>query len=39
MRNLLCHAIQAIQAQVKRVHFIDSRIDGGLLLELFTRDG
>ena len=39
MRNLLSQAIHAIQAQVKRVHFIDTRIDGGLLLELFTRDG
>jgi amino-acid N-acetyltransferase len=39
MRNLLNQAIQAIQAQVKRVHFIDARVDGGLLLELFTRDG
>jgi amino-acid N-acetyltransferase len=38
-RNLLNQAIQAIQAQVKRVHFIDARVDGGLLLELFTRDG
>jgi amino-acid N-acetyltransferase len=39
MRNLLNQAIPAIQAQVKRVHFIDPRVDGGLLLELFTRDG
>jgi amino-acid N-acetyltransferase len=39
MRNLLSQAIHAIQAQVKRVHFIDPRVDGGLLLELFTRDG
>ena len=39
MRNLLSQAIHAIQAQVKRVHFIDTRVDGGLLLELFTRDG
>ena len=39
MRSLLNQAIQAIQAQVKWVHFIDSRVDGGLLLELFTRDG
>jgi amino-acid N-acetyltransferase len=39
MRNLLNQAIQAIQAQVKRVHFIDARVDGGLLLDLFTRDG
>lgn len=39
LQNLLRQAIQAIQAQVKRVHFIDPRVDGGLLLELFTRDG
>ena len=39
MRNLLRQAIQAVQAEVKRVHFIDPRVDGGLLLELFTRDG
>ena len=38
-RNLLGYAIRAIQAQVKRVHFIDTLTDGGLLLELFTRDG
>lgn len=39
LKSLLRQAIQAIQAQVKRVHFIDPRVDGGLLLELFTRDG
>ena len=39
VKSLLSQAIQAIQAQVKRVHFIDPRVDGGLLLELFTRDG
>ena len=39
MKNLLRQAILAIQAQVKRVHFIDQQVDGGLLLELFTRDG
>lgn len=39
MKNLIEQAIQAIQAQVKRVHFIDQQVDGGLLLELFTRDG
>lgn len=37
--SLLRLAIDAIQGQVKRVHFIDQRADGGLLLELFTRDG
>ncbi len=39
LKNLLRHAVRAIQAQVKRVHFIDTEVDGGLLLELFTRDG
>ena len=39
LRNLLVQAINAIKAQVKRVHCIDPRVDGGLLLELFTRDG
>jgi len=39
MKNLLRHAISAIQSQVKRVHLIDQAVDGGLLLELFTRDG
>ncbi|HUV23793.1 MAG: amino-acid N-acetyltransferase [Gammaproteobacteria bacterium] len=38
-KNLLCQAIQAIRAEVKRVHFIDQQVDGGLLLELFTRNG
>jgi amino-acid N-acetyltransferase len=36
---LLRQAIQAIRAGVRRVHFIDQQVDGGLLLELFTRDG
>ncbi len=39
LKRLLRQAIRAIQAQVKRVHFIDPQVDGGLLLELFTRDG
>ncbi len=38
-KNLLRLAIDAIHGQVKRVHFIDPQVDGGLLLELFTRDG
>lgn len=29
----------AIQAGVSRVHLLDGELDGGLLLELFTRDG
>ena len=32
-------AAQACRANVRRVHLIDRRIDGALLLELFTRDG
>ncbi len=39
LKRLLQQAILAIQAQVKRVHIIDQQVDGGLLLELFTRDG
>ena len=39
LRRLLDQAVRAIQAQVKRVHIIDQQVDGGLLLELFTRDG
>ncbi|MDH3220360.1 MAG: amino-acid N-acetyltransferase [Gammaproteobacteria bacterium] len=39
LKSLLQQAIHAIQAQVKRVHIIDQQVDGGLLLELFTRDG
>lgn len=38
-RNLLIQAVDAIHAGVGRVHIIDQPIDGGLLLELFTRDG
>jgi amino-acid N-acetyltransferase len=38
-KNLLRLAVAAIQGQVKRVHIIDQQVDGGLLLELFTRDG
>jgi len=38
-KNLLTQAVRAIQSQVKRVHIIDQRVDGDLLLELFTRDG
>jgi len=38
-KNLLRLAIDAIHGHVKRVHFIDQQVDGGLLLELFTRDG
>ncbi len=39
LHSLLEQATRAVQAQVKRVHLIDQQVDGGLLLELFTRDG
>lgn len=32
-------AIQACQNGVRRAHLLDRHVDGGLLLELFTRDG
>ena len=38
-RLLLTHALKASISGVNRVHIIDRHIDGGLLLELFTRDG
>ena len=39
LKSLLELAVKAIQSGVKRVHIIDQQVDGGLLLELFTRDG
>jgi len=39
LKGLLKLALSAIQSRVKRVHIIDQEVDGGLLLELFTRDG
>jgi amino-acid N-acetyltransferase len=30
---------QHAAAGVKRAHLLDARIDGGLLLELYSRDG
>ncbi len=35
----LTHAVDACRGGVRRVHLIDRRRDGALLLELFTRDG
>lgn len=32
-------AVRSCRAGVARAHLVDSRIDGSLLLELFTRDG
>ncbi len=35
----LRNAVHACRHQVRRVHLIDRRVNGALLLELFTRDG
>jgi amino-acid N-acetyltransferase len=35
----LRNAVNACRNGVRRAHILDHRIDGGLLLELFTRDG
>ncbi len=38
-RQHLNNAIECCRRGVKRIHLIERSIDGGLLLELFTRDG
>lgn len=35
----LRQALRACQAGVRRIHLLSRRVDGALLLELFTRDG
>jgi len=35
----LKRAVQVCRSGVRRVHLMDYRIDGGLLLEIYTRDG
>lgn len=39
LKHLLVQAVRAINSNVKRVHLLDHLTDGGLLLELFTRNG
>ena len=39
LRNRLRQSIHACRSGVSRVHVIDRRIEGALLLELFSRDG
>jgi len=39
VRRHLYFALRACHAGVKRVHLLERQIDGGLLLELFSRDG
>jgi amino-acid N-acetyltransferase len=31
--------VSAVRSGVKRAHLVDARVDGGLLLELYSRDG
>ncbi len=38
-RRHLRQAVRACQAGVRRVHLLDRRVEGALLLELFSRDG
>jgi len=38
-RMHLCSAAEACERGVSRVHLVDRETDGGLLVELFTRDG
>lgn len=37
--NAVVSAVVACKNGIKRTHIIDARIDGGLLLELYSRDG
>lgn len=37
--NSVVSAVVACKNGVKRTHIVDARIDGGLLLELYSRDG
>lgn len=39
VENHLVEAVRACTHGVRRAHLIDRSLDGGLLLELFTRDG
>jgi amino-acid N-acetyltransferase len=38
-RRHLGNALESCRRGVKRTHLVDRRADGGLLMELFTRDG
>ncbi len=39
LHRQLKNAIRACENGVERVHFVERQLDGGLLLELFSRDG
>jgi amino-acid N-acetyltransferase len=38
-RLFLAHSVEAVRGGVKRAHVINRRVDGALLIELFTYDG
>ena len=38
-RLYLAHAIEAVRGGVPRAHLVSHRVDGSLLIELFTHDG
>lgn len=38
-RLYLAHSVEAVRGGVKRAHVINRRVDGALLIELFTYDG
>lgn len=37
--RLQFHTLRIVVSGVKRAHLLDARLDGGLLLELYSRDG
>jgi len=37
--ELLSSAIEALEAGIERIHLLNAKTDGALLLELYTRDG
>ena len=37
--NSVVSAVVACKTGVKRTHIVDARIEGGLVLELYSRDG
>ena len=39
MPNSVVSAVVACKNGIKRTHLVDARIDGGMLLELYSRDG
>ncbi|MSQ19309.1 MAG: amino-acid N-acetyltransferase [Betaproteobacteria bacterium] len=38
-RLYLAHAVEAVRAGVRRAHLVSHKVDGSILIELFTHDG